>query len=219
MAARVRPARRELADRYTDAVQRHRDEYSILTWLLGFVATVLESRAAMAHGAALGVPDLVAFSPAPLAAAAWLLVLAGVGLRVWAAGNLDKNLFTRPAGPYRLVRHPLYLGTLLISFGLFLSLGAPVTSGLLWLVLVFGIFWPVFRKEERELAAKFPAYRRYMAQVPALVPSPASAGAAVATNRFSWDRSRRNFGLRALWFLPMVPALNWALRWFAGWCG
>ena len=218
MAGRVRPARRGLADRYTDAVQRHRDEYSILTWLVGFVATVMESRAAAAHGAALGVPDLLGWPLAPLAAAAWLLVLAGVGMRVWAAGNLDKNLFSRPAGPYRLVRHPLYLGTLLISLGFFLSLGAPVTGGLLWLVLMCGIFLPVFRKEERELAARFPAYRRYLAQVPALVPSPASAGAAVTSNRFSWVRSRRNFGLRALWFLPMVPALNWALRWCTGWC-
>ncbi|MCA1586159.1 MAG: isoprenylcysteine carboxylmethyltransferase family protein, partial [Acidobacteria bacterium] len=38
-----------------------------------------------------------------------LVALAGEGLRVWAAGHLEKSREVTASGPYRLVRHPLYL--------------------------------------------------------------------------------------------------------------
>lgn len=139
----------------------------------------------------------------------WALLLAGVGLRIWAAANLDKNKFGKPAGPYAVVRHPLYLGTLLISLGFFLSLDMPATGLLLWLGLLGGVFYPVLNKEERELKVWYPQpYGRYVRQVPRLLPNPLALGQAVRTSEFSIKRVRRNFGWRALWFLALVPALN-----------
>lgn len=54
-----------------------------------------------------------------------LLPLAcGVALRLWASGHLDKNApALTTSGPYRWVRNPLYLGTLLLSLGLCLKIG------------------------------------------------------------------------------------------------
>ena len=68
--------------------------------------------------------------------AGWLLALLGAGLRLWCTcyigGRKDREL--QKTGPYNLVRHPLYLGSLLIALGWVLALGNPV---LLVLVLVF----------------------------------------------------------------------------------
>jgi len=81
-------------------------------------------------------------------------------------------------------------------------------------VSVAGIFLPVLRKEERELAARFPkAYGRYLKQVPPLWPKFGAVGTALRTSGFTFERAGRNFGLRALWFLLLVPALSAALSW------
>lgn len=36
------------------------------------------------------------------------LVLAGVGIRMWASGVIMKNRELATSGPYRYVRHPLF---------------------------------------------------------------------------------------------------------------
>ena len=62
-------------------------------------------------------------SPTPLSVAAGaLLLIAGEAVRLWAAGHLRKSVELVTVGPYRHVRHPLYLGRLLILTGLFLAL-------------------------------------------------------------------------------------------------
>jgi protein-S-isoprenylcysteine O-methyltransferase Ste14 len=74
-----------------------------------------------------------------------------------------RGLITR--GPYRVVRHPLYLGELVAMFGL--ALGADK----LWLTLstwalVVLIQAVRARYEERTLAEAFPAYEEYAMAVP-----------------------------------------------------
>ncbi|MEK7474970.1 MAG: hypothetical protein AAB152_04965 [Candidatus Coatesbacteria bacterium] len=214
MAARVTAKRRGFAVRYTDAVQRRRDELCFGVWGIGFlVAWVRIWRDPDPVGVWDRFPRLFAGEWRPETPVAWICLLAGVGFRVWAAGNLEKNRFDRPKGPYRMVRHPLYLGTLLVSLAFFLSIGLPVTGLLLWVGLLAGVFLPVLRKEERELAGWFPGpYGRYRQLVPALVPDPRAVPAALASDVFTLERARRNFGLRALWFLLLVPALNVGLE-------
>jgi len=193
---------------YVNFVQRRRDEACFTLWGLGWVLAFWVGSA--------GVP-LVSSGMSGLAWLLWVLLLGGVGLRVWAAANLEKNRFVKPAGPYILVRHPLYLGTLLISLAYFLSLGMPVMGGLLWLGLLWGVFVPVLSKEERELRVWFPgAYRRYVNRVPRLLPDLLSLKAAVRTSKFSASRVRCNFGWRALWFLVLVPGLVGLLHWLKG---
>jgi protein-S-isoprenylcysteine O-methyltransferase Ste14 len=191
--------------RVVNAIQRHRDEYCLLVWAAGF------GIAALRHAPA---TNLLTWNPFWPAAACWVALLAGVALRVWAAANLEKNRFTRPTGPYALMRHPLYAGTLLISLGWFASIGLPVSGALLWIAMLVGIFLPVLRKEERELEAEYPAaYGRYLRQVPALWPKVSAIPASLATSGFTVARADRNFGLRALWFVLLVPLLSAALAW------
>ena len=44
-------------------------------------------------------------------AAGAIVALVGEGLRIWAAGHLEKGREVTASGPYRFSRHPLYLGS------------------------------------------------------------------------------------------------------------
>lgn len=87
-----------------------------------------------------------------------LALAAGVGLRLWALGNIDgrkKNMLVT-WGAYNHVRHPLYLGSFLILLGFCILAGswsATILAGLVFLAL----YLPVIRAEERLLASSFAA--------------------------------------------------------------
>jgi protein-S-isoprenylcysteine O-methyltransferase Ste14 len=71
-------------------------------------------------------------------------------------------------GPYRLVRHPMYCGGILIAFG-----WAFLVHG--WLTLGYAIIMLVFfdiksRREEQWLKAKFSDYGEYQKRVRKLIP-------------------------------------------------
>jgi protein-S-isoprenylcysteine O-methyltransferase Ste14 len=46
-----------------------------------------------------------------------ILVLFGEGIRIWAAGHLQKNEVLTVSGPYAYVKNPLYIGSILITTG------------------------------------------------------------------------------------------------------
>jgi protein-S-isoprenylcysteine O-methyltransferase Ste14 len=46
------------------------------------------------------------------------IAVAGEGIRVWAAGHLNKSREVTRSGPYRFVAHPLYLGSSILGAGL-----------------------------------------------------------------------------------------------------
>ena len=45
------------------------------------------------------------------------VALLGQLLRIWAAGHLEKSREVTQSGPYRLTRHPLYAGSILMGLG------------------------------------------------------------------------------------------------------
>ncbi len=46
-----------------------------------------------------------------------ILIFIGEGIRIWAAGHLQKNEVLTISGPYSYVKNPLYIGTILITTG------------------------------------------------------------------------------------------------------
>jgi protein-S-isoprenylcysteine O-methyltransferase Ste14 len=46
-----------------------------------------------------------------------ILILLGEGLRIWAAGHLQKNEVLTVTGPYAYVKNPLYIGSIFITAG------------------------------------------------------------------------------------------------------
>ena len=108
----------------------------------------------------------------------WILFTASIIFSVVAAFQLGSNLTPLPrpkagaklvrSGLYRLVRHPIYFGVIMLSFAWFL-----ITQGELTLAytgLIFLFFDIKSRKEEQWLVTTFPEYTHYQKQVRKLLP-------------------------------------------------
>ena len=73
------------------------------------------------------------------------------------------------SGAYAYVRHPQYIGFVLVMFGFLLQWPTLLTLAM-FPVLVF-MYFRLARTEEREALAEFgPVYERYMHDVPAFIP-------------------------------------------------
>ena len=98
----------------------------------------------------------------------------GEGLRLWATGYLHKTDSLTVTGPYGYLRHPLYLGTLLIATGFAIMTWNGIALGLfgVFLLVYFSYYMPYKdRIESARLEAHFgDAFRRYAVAVPALIP-------------------------------------------------
>lgn len=122
---------------------------------------------------------LVALCSAPhglpaalLSAAGASLVVAGLGLRLWALGCIDGNKKCKLVnwGPYSYVRHPLYAGSLLFLVG-FCVLAGSLTAAALSGLIFLGLYLPAMRAEERLLAKQYgPRWNAYRQDSGALVP-------------------------------------------------
>jgi protein-S-isoprenylcysteine O-methyltransferase Ste14 len=118
---------------------------------------------------------------ATAAAAGALLALAGLALVVWTLSSW-RELFVGHAvldgqqlvtgGAYGLVRHPVYLGALLIWGGLSLCfLSAPAAA--ITAIYVTPAYLLYIRSEEKMMLQYFgDQYRRYRQEVPMLMPFP-----------------------------------------------
>jgi len=124
------------------------------------------------------------------------IAVVGEGLRIWAAGHLEKGREVTASGPYRLSRHPLYLGSAIIGVGFAVASASAAAAALVvvYLVLTYGA---AIRSEEAHLTEKFgAAYPEYR-----------HGRAAQAPRRFSLERAFRNREYRAAAGLLLVLAL------------
>lgn len=149
--------------------------------------------------------DLLDPEAAPLFVIVWLAILGGVAIRIWGSGNLRKNREVTRTGIYRMVRHPLYVGSLLVFLAFFLSLGAPLVGLGLFLAMVFFVYYPTMISEEAHLARKFPEQAEQHTGLPRLIPDPRLLPEAIRTDRFTLDAARANLGLRSLWTILLLP--------------
>ena len=100
-----------------------------------------------------------------------VIVVFGIGVRMWASGFIMKNKELATNGPYALVRHPLYVGNILIVYAF---AGA---SGIWWTFVITTVFFLFYyptaiEYEDRKLARIFgDAWQEFGKNTPALMPS------------------------------------------------
>ena len=127
---------------------------------------------------AVGLPPWPAPASSIARTAGVVLLVLGTVLCGAAALHLGTNLTPLPhpkddatlvtGGLYRLVRHPIYFGVLLLAFGWALFVQGWLTLG--YAALLFVFFDIKSRKEEAWLMARFPEYAAYRRRVRKLVP-------------------------------------------------
>lgn len=142
-------------------------------------------------GFAVSIAYLLLARPTPVyLAAGSTVVLAGLGLRAWAAGCLEKSARLATAGPYARTRNPLYLGSSLMGAG-FAIAGRSLAMAAALAALLILVYAPVIGREAEFLEGKFgDDYRRYAAQVPLFLPR--LGRAAASGEPFEWSRYRKN---------------------------
>jgi hypothetical protein len=82
------------------------------------------------------------------------VALPGEALRVWAAGHLDKGREITRSGPYRWVRHPLYLGSAILGVGFIAAARSWTVAVLVGAYLALTLVAAI-RAEEAALDARF----------------------------------------------------------------
>lgn len=114
--------------------------------------------------------------------------IAGLVLRAWAAGHLEKNTVLTTSGPYAWVRNPLYIGTFVTAMGLAIASKRPMLAWVFFLAFYF-IYLPAIELEEQHLRKLFPEFSSYERKVRMLWPTLPEGEDAKA---FDWKLYRKN---------------------------
>lgn len=142
-------------------------------------------------------------------AAGALVALAGIALRAWATGHLDKNRELCTGGPYAHTRNPLYLGTALAAAGFALA-GGEWWIAVLFALLLALVYWPVVIEEESHLRNLFPAFAGYAEKVPRFWPSLRPALPSLTRFRTALYRQNQEYNAAAGYLLG-VGLLLWKM--------
>ena len=166
----------------------------------------------MTAGTVLGIVFLLLMNPSMRSMLiGGVIALAGMILRLWAAGHILKGRVLTRTGPYAFLRNPLYLG----SF--FMALGVMIGGQGYWLLPVFALFFlvfylPVMRAEEQELLRGYgDAFVAYSKKVPLFFPRFRPVGYSVSS--FLWSRVALNREYRAVVGLILAEAFL-AIKYF-----
>ena len=148
-----------------------RNVLGIPVWVLGLIAATRTPSAALFHPATL------------LRVVAWLLMAFASLLQLWALAALRQRA-AAPAlgdtlveqGPYRHVRHPIYVGLILDFVAVVILQARVAVLG----ACALGLVWTILqaRAEEIDLLRRVPGYREYMMRVSAFWPRASARGAA-----------------------------------------
>jgi protein-S-isoprenylcysteine O-methyltransferase Ste14 len=129
-------------------------------------------------------------------AAGSAIAIVGEALRVWAAGHVEKGREVTRSGPYRLMRHPLYVGSAIIGAGVSIAAARVSVAVLLaaYLTITIGA---AIRHEEANMRASFgDQYSAYL-----------ESRAGAVRRPFSFGRARKNQEHRTIAGLVIVGAI------------
>ena len=124
------------------------------------------------------------------------IAIAGEMVRLWAAGHLEKGREVTRSGPYRLTRHPLYIGSAIIGAGVAEAASRMSASVLIaaYLIITIGA---AIRHEEANMRAAFgDQYEAYLQSKAGTVERP-----------FSLARARKNKEHHTIAGLVVVAAI------------
>ena len=130
--------------------------------------------------------------------------IASVGeiVRIWAAGHVEKSREVTQSGPYRFVRHPLYVGSAVMGVGLAVASRSVTTAVLIGAYLALTMRAAIATEDaflRRQFGAAYDRYRN------GVLPS--------VSRRFSLARVWRNREHRAVIGLGVVFALLLVRMW------
>jgi protein-S-isoprenylcysteine O-methyltransferase Ste14 len=134
-------------------------------------------------------------------AAGSIVAAIGEGIRIWAAGHLEKGREVTTSGPYAFTRHPLYFGSTIIGAGLAIACASASVAILVAVYLAITLSAAIATEEAHlteKFGAAYPAYRE--------------GRAAADDRRFSFARARRNREHRAVIGLLITMTLL-AAKW------
>jgi protein-S-isoprenylcysteine O-methyltransferase Ste14 len=120
----------------------------------------------------------------------------GESIRIWAAGHLEKSREVTRSGPYRWLRHPLYVGSSLMAAGLAVAAGSVIVAAIVAIYMTTTITAAIVT-ENAFLRQTFGA--DYAAWQAGTVPT--------VERRFSVERAMRNREYRALVGFLLLAAL------------
>lgn len=137
-----------------------------------------------------------------------MLVLTGTLIRFWARGHIERDSLVT-AGPYAILRHPLYMGSLLVVVGVLFQLN----DWMNWVVVlpVFTIFHgAAIIYEERSLQKKFgKQWQLYKDKTPAIIPLLPNWSFLRQTHNWSWKVYLRT---GEVWITVMLLSLPFAIE-------
>jgi len=141
-----------------------------------------------------------------------VVAAAGLAVRVWASGYLNKGRVLATEGPYSRTRNPLYFGSFIMGLGFTLSGSNAWLLGA-FLVLFFLIYLPVMKREEAELESAFgERFRDYREHVPLFMPAFGNRARPVglmAKGNFQWAKVISNREYKAVIGFLLIAALMW----------
>ena len=137
-----------------------------------------------------------------------VLIVPGILLRALASGHVRKNEALATSGPYAHTRNPLYLGSLLIGMG-FAIAARSWEVGVLVVAMLFAIYVPVIRGEEKFLRQNFPEFEEYARRVPRMLPRIVPAHIGDVNGRFSFELYMKHKEWNALLGAVAMCAVLW----------
>jgi protein-S-isoprenylcysteine O-methyltransferase Ste14 len=140
---------------------------SHVTNLFAIIATFIPFTLPFLGKSALNKPEILLIAN--------VIIIISIVLSIYALGSLGKSFSIIPqarklikTGPYRLVRHPLYVGELIGVFGLALACLTFLKIAIFMLLVVLQVYRAF--QEEKLLAKVFPEYREYSSKTARFIP-------------------------------------------------